>query len=217
RALDIFVASAMLIVAAPIMLACAIAIRLDSDGPAIFAQERVGSRVRGRNRWETKAFTVYKFRTMYYHTSSERHEAFIKALMAKDEKAMADLNGGKLDDKNKYKMTRDPRITRVGAFLRKTSLDELPQLFNIMKGDMSLVGPRPALAYEVNMYKPEFMQRLAAKPGLTGWWQVVGRSQVEFDQMIDMDLYYIKNQSLWLDIKIIVQTPFAILKGKGAA
>ena len=217
---DIIFASIMLFLALPVMVLCAIAVKLDSEGPIIFAQERVGAKVRGKNNrraWEVTPITVFKFRTMYYNTSPELHRKFVEALMNKDEDTMAKLNGGNLDAKNKYKMTRDPRITRVGAFLRKTSLDELPQLFNILRGDMSLVGPRPALAYEVNMYKPEYIERLSAKPGLTGWWQVVGRSQVEFDQMIDMDLYYIEHQSFWLDLKIIFQTPFAILKSKGAA
>jgi lipopolysaccharide/colanic/teichoic acid biosynthesis glycosyltransferase len=130
---------------------------------------------------------------------------------------MAKLNGGVLDAKNKFKMTRDPRITRVGAFLRKTSLDELPQLFNVLNGTMSLVGPRPALPYEVNMYKPEYMGRLAAKPGITGWWQVFGRSQVGFDEIMAMDLHYVRSRSLLLDLKLIVLTPIAILQGKGAA
>jgi lipopolysaccharide/colanic/teichoic acid biosynthesis glycosyltransferase len=154
---------------------------------------------------------------MHTNNSSEKHQAFVEAFMNKDVEAMARLNGGKLDEKNMFKMTRDPRITRVGAFIRKTSLDELPQLFNILRGDMSLVGPRPALAYEVNKYKPEYLDRLSATPGLTGWWQVVGRSTVEFDQMIEMDMYYIENQSIWLDWQIILQTPIAILKSKGAA
>jgi lipopolysaccharide/colanic/teichoic acid biosynthesis glycosyltransferase len=220
RLCDIILASIMLFMALPIMICCAIAIKLDSQGPIIFAQERVGTKVGVRNNkriWEVRAFTVYKFRTMHTNTSPALHQAFVQALMNKDEATMAKLNGGNLDVKNKFKMTRDPRITRVGAFLRKTSLDELPQLFNILLGDMSLVGPRPALAYEVDMYKPEFMDRLSATPGLTGWWQVAGRSQVEFDQMIEMDLFYIKHQSLWLDLKIIFQTPFAVLKSKGAA
>jgi lipopolysaccharide/colanic/teichoic acid biosynthesis glycosyltransferase len=217
RVMDVVLASILLILVLPVMVVCAIAIRLDSEGPVIFSQERVGARVRSRGRWETRGFMVYKFRTMYYNTSSERHQAFIKALMEKDEDTMAKLNGGALDEKNKYKMTRDPRITRVGAFLRKTSLDELPQLFNVLNGSMSLVGPRPALPYEVSMYKPEYLGRLAAKPGITGWWQVFGRSQVEFDQMIDMDLTYIRQRSLLLDLRLIILTPIAILQGKGAA
>ncbi len=219
RALDIVIASAMLFLALPILVICAIAIKLDSEGPVIFSQERVGadkpSGVNGR--WSTKNFTVFKFRTMYINNSPEAHRQFVEAMMKKDEAAMAKLNGGSLDSKNKYKMTRDPRITRVGAFLRKSSLDELPQIFNVLNGTMSLVGPRPALPYEVAMYKPEYLGRLDAKPGITGWWQVYGRSQVEFDQMIDMDLQYIKQKSIWLDLRIILLTPIAVLKSKGAA
>jgi lipopolysaccharide/colanic/teichoic acid biosynthesis glycosyltransferase len=217
RVMDIVIASAMLLLALPVMIVCAIAVKLDSGGPIIFSQERVGLAQGRKGKWETRGFMVYKFRTMHTNNSSESHQAFIKAMMEKDEETMAKLNGGVLDAKNKFKMTRDPRITRVGAFLRKTSLDELPQLFNVLNGTMSLVGPRPALPYEVNMYKPEYMGRLAAKPGITGWWQVFGRSQVGFDEIMAMDLHYVRSRSLLLDLKLIVLTPIAILQGKGAA
>ena len=220
RAMDVMIAGSMLLFLAPLMLILALLVKLDSPGGAIFAQERIGARIRvknGQKMWEIKPFTVYKFRTMHKNNSSAQHEAFVKALINKDEQTIAAIQGGSADSKLKYKMARDPRITRVGAFLRKTSLDELPQLWNVLKGDMSLVGPRPALAYEVEAYKPQHLRRLEAVPGLTGLWQVTARSTVDFDGMVDLDVDYIDNPSLWTDFKIIVKTPFAVIKGKGAA
>jgi lipopolysaccharide/colanic/teichoic acid biosynthesis glycosyltransferase len=220
RAMDIVIAGSLLLFLAPLMLIIALLVKLDSPGGAIFAQERVGARVRvknGQKSWEIKPFTVYKFRTMHVNNSSAAHEAFVKALINKDEKTIAALQGGSANGSLKYKMARDPRITRVGAILRKTSLDELPQLWNVLKGDMSLVGPRPALAYEVDAYQPHHLRRLEAVPGLTGLWQVTARSSVDFDGMVDLDVAYINNPSLWTDLKIIIKTPFAVIKGKGAA
>ncbi|MCC7451121.1 MAG: sugar transferase [Anaerolineae bacterium] len=220
RWLDMAVSAALLVCFAPLMLAIAILIKLDSPGPVIFAQERVGSRVRGKGgkrSWEVCGFTVYKFRTMYHNVDSERHKAFVQALIRKDEPTLAVLQGGKLEGPGKFKMVNDPRVTRVGKWLRKTSLDELPQLWNVLKGDMSLVGPRPPIAYEVDMYTPAHLRRLSAKPGLTGVWQVTSRSCVDFDTMVQQDLWYIDHQSLKLDLEILVKTPAAVLKGKGAA
>jgi lipopolysaccharide/colanic/teichoic acid biosynthesis glycosyltransferase len=220
RLIDIAVASILLILLSPLMLVIAILIKLDSQGPAIFMQERVGSRVRGKggNRsWQIYPFTVYKFRTMYFKADSEQHRAFIQAMIQKNEEALDSLHGGNRNAANKYKMVNDPRITRVGKFLRKTSLDELPQLWNVLKGDMSLVGPRPAIAYEVDMYSPEHLQRLAAKPGITGWWQITARSSVDFDKMVELDVWYIEHQSVLLDLHIITKTPLAVFRGKGAA
>ncbi|MCA9896507.1 MAG: sugar transferase, partial [Anaerolineae bacterium] len=185
-------------------------IKLDSDGPIIFRQERVGARVRGKGgkkSWEATGFTIFKFRTMKHNASSESHKQFMAALITGDEAKLAELNGGQLDEKNKYKMVNDSRITRVGKFLRKTSLDELPQLFNVLNGEMSLVGPRPAIPYEIDMMPVAFLERLSAKPGFTGWWQVEGRSQVEFDKMVAMDVWYIHNANLWLDLEILFKTP----------
>jgi len=220
RWLDMMVSAALLVCFAPLMLAIAILIKLDSPGPVIFAQERVGSRVRGKGgkrSWEVCGFTVYKFRTMYHNVDSARHKAFVQALIRKDENTLATLQGGKLEGPGKFKMVNDPRVTRIGKWLRKTSLDELPQLWNVLKGDMSLVGPRPPIAYEVDMYTPAHLRRLSAKPGLTGVWQVTSRSCVDFDTMVEQDLWYIDHQSLKLDLEILVKTPAAVLKGKGAA
>lgn len=220
RALDILIAVIMLIVLAPLMLAIALLIKLDSPGPVIFSQERVGAKVRGKGNkrsWEVCSFTIYKFRTMYHNANSETHRAFVQALIRKDEDTLAAMQGGKLQGKNRYKLQRDPRITRIGSFLRKTSLDELPQLWNVLVGNMTLVGPRPPIAYEVEVYTPSHLRRLAATPGLTGPWQVTSRSSVSFDEMVEMDAWYIDNQSLWLDLEILLRTPLAVLARKGAA
>ncbi|MCC6616420.1 MAG: sugar transferase [Anaerolineae bacterium] len=220
RWMDILGALTLIVLTLPVMLTIAIAIKLDSNGPIIFRQERVGANVRGKGgkkSWEATGFTIYKFRTMKHNVSSESHRQFMAALISGDEAKLAQLNGGKLDDKNKYKMVNDSRITRVGKFLRKTSLDELPQLFNVLNGDMSLVGPRPAIPYEIDMMPVAFLERLAAKPGFTGWWQVEGRSQVEFDKMVAMDVWYIHNANIWLDLEILLKTPLAVMQSKGAA
>jgi lipopolysaccharide/colanic/teichoic acid biosynthesis glycosyltransferase len=220
RWMDILGALTLIVLTLPVMLLIVIAIKLDSDGPIIFRQERVGARVRGKGgkkSWESTGFTIYKFRTMKHNVSSENHQKFMAAFIKGDEAALAELNGGTLDEKNKFKMVKDDRITRVGKFLRKTSLDELPQLFNVLEGAMSLVGPRPAIAYEIDMMPVAFLERLAAKPGFTGWWQVEGRSQVEFDKMVAMDVWYIHNANIWLDLEILLKTPFAVMQSKGAA
>ncbi len=219
RWLDIVGAATLLTLFSPLMLVIAILIKLDSPGPALFAQDRVGSTVRGKGgkrSWQTCPFTLYKFRTMYQNSDSNRHQAFVRALIHKDYETLSALQGKPGESSSKFKMVNDPRVTRVGRFLRKTSLDELPQLWNVLKGDMSLVGPRPAIPYEVDMYSPEHVQRLAAKPGLTGVWQITSRSSVDFDRMVELDVWYIENQSFWLDLKILVRTPYIVLVGRGA-
>jgi lipopolysaccharide/colanic/teichoic acid biosynthesis glycosyltransferase len=219
RWLDIICAATLLLLFSPLMLTIAVLIRLDSSGPALFAQERVGSTVRGKGgkrSWQTRPFTLYKFRTMYQNSDSGRHQAFVRALINKDYEMLSSLQGTEGNSSSKFKMVNDPRVTRVGRFLRKTSLDELPQLWNVLKGDMSLVGPRPAIPYEVDMYSPEHVKRLAAKPGLTGVWQITSRSSVDFDRMVELDVWYIENQSLWLDLTILARTPFIVLAGRGA-
>lgn len=214
------VASAILLLAfAPLMAVIAILVKLDSSGPVFFKQERVGSQPRLRNGrvvWERVTFECYKFRSMHQNSDSARHKAFFEAFVKNDEQAMRELAGDDDDASLKFKMKKDPRITRVGAFLRKTSLDELPQLWNILRGDMSLVGPRPAIPYEVEMYAPEFLERLNAKQGLTGLWQVKGRSAMSFEDTMELDVWYARNKNFWLDIKILLETPLAVLAGKGA-
>jgi lipopolysaccharide/colanic/teichoic acid biosynthesis glycosyltransferase len=206
----------MLIVFSPLMLVIAVLIVLDSPGPAIFKQERVGSRRRVSGRlesWKITTFTFYKFRTMHHHADPGIHRAFVRAFASNDRSGMAALNGEKTKTR---KLTNDLRITRVGRFLRKSSLDELPQLWNVLKGDMSMVGPRPVPAYEFAEYRPWHRERLNALPGLTGLWQVSGRSRVSFDKAIQMDIEYVHRQTLWLDIKILLLTIPAVLSGQGA-
>ena len=217
RLLDILVSTAALILLVPLMLAIALLVKLDSPGPVIFAQERVGLRKRisnGRGKWEVDTFTLYKFRTMYHAVDANLHQAFIQAFIHDDREGMAALHG---NESLTFKLTADPRVTGLGRFLRRSSLDELPQFWNVLKGDMTLVGPRPPLAYEVDMYEPWHRQRLEVKPWLTGLWQVSARSSVGFDEMVRLDIWYINHQSLWLDVKILLKTPLAVLSGKGAA
>ncbi|MFO7166408.1 MAG: sugar transferase [Chloroflexota bacterium] len=211
RLMDLVIATGLVIVLAPIMLIIALAIRYDSPGPALFIQQRVGSRRRtynGQIVWEIRPFNMYKFRTMRQDADQSLHEQHIKAFVE-----------GRLDEyhaKNgSFKLANDQRITRVGAFLRKTSLDELPQLFNVLRGEMSLVGPRPVPIYEAAAYETRHRERLAALPGMTGLWQVTGRSQVSFEDMVRLDIEYVRNQSLWLDIKILAQTAGIVISGFG--
>ncbi len=192
RAFDLIVGGLMLILISPVLLLIAIAIRLDSPGPILFKQRRVGE--------NGKIFWMYKFRSMVQ--DAERHEA--KAVRVQQ------------DGQILYKFPDDPRVTRVGRFIRRTSLDELPQLFNVLKGEMSLVGPRPELPWLVEQYEPWQWQRFSVPQGITGWWQVNGRSDKPMHLYTDEDLFYIQNYSLLLDIQILWRTIGAVLKGKGA-
>ncbi len=192
RLIDIGIASAALLVAAPLLAACALAVQLDDPaGPVIFRQSRVG--LHGRT------FTVYKFRSMA--TDAEHRRAALQ-----DHNEMS----GPV-----FKIRNDPRITRVGRFLRRYSLDELPQLWNVLRGDMSLVGPRPSLPDEVRQYEPEFRRRLACRPGLTCLWQVSGRNTVDFRTWMELDLQYVDNWSLGLDLQILMRTIPAVFNGSG--
>ncbi|MBK8020913.1 MAG: sugar transferase [Chloroflexi bacterium] len=218
RALDIVGSGLVLVLLAPVFVLISLLIRADSPGNAIFAQERVGTRIRirnGRKVWELYPFIVYKFRTMQQNTTSDLHREFVLAFINNDDEKMKALQNGKHN--GMYKIVDDPRVTRIGKFLRKTSLDELPQFWNVFIGDMSLVGPRPALPYEVDAYTGDALRRLEAQPGLTGLWQISARSAVDFDRMVDLDVSYIEQQSLWMDLKILLKTPVAVLRGKGAA
>jgi exopolysaccharide biosynthesis polyprenyl glycosylphosphotransferase len=193
RGLDIALALIALPFALLILLVVAAAIRLDTPGPIFFAQQRVG--VNGR------LFTVYKFRSMVQNADALR----------------AHLIRTTGEDPRHPKLARDPRITRVGRWIRRFSLDELPQLFNILRGEMSWVGPRPAVPEEVDLYEPWHRQRLRVLPGLTGLWQVSGRSEVPFEEMCLMDIYYIDNWSLGLDLQIILRTVPHVLLAHGAS
>lgn len=192
RALDVTIAGTALVLLAPLLGVIALAIRLDSPGPVLFRQRRVG---RGE-----MTFDLLKFRSM--HQDAER---IVHELMAINEAT------GPL-----FKSRRDPRVTRVGRVLRRWSLDELPQLWNVLRGEMSLVGPRPPLPREVAQYEPYHRRRLSVAPGLTGLWQVSGRSELSFDEMVEMDIYYIENWSLGLDLRILLRTIPAVFRGRGA-
>jgi lipopolysaccharide/colanic/teichoic acid biosynthesis glycosyltransferase len=212
RCLDVAVALIGLLVLWPVLLVVAVKIMLDSPGPPIFTQERVGARWCGRGLrgyWKTTLFHCYKFRTMFHHCDQSRHQTFVEAF-AKGEIEASDEVG------LPYKLKDDPRVTRFGRWLRKVSLDELPQLFNIVKGEMSLVGPRPVPIYEARHYQPWHRERLQALPGLTGLWQVKGRSRVTFDEMARLDIEYVRNQSILLDLRLLLATIPAALLGKGA-
>ncbi|MBW3607643.1 MAG: sugar transferase [Actinobacteria bacterium] len=199
RTLDVVVAAIALIVLAPMLLVIALAIRLDSSGPALFRQERWG---RG-----TRRFVVNKFRTMHVDTPNDEHVAYVQRLIAGDAERKQKL----------FKLVADERVTRVGRILRKSSLDELPQLINVLLGAMSLVGPRPCLEYEAEKYPPHAFGRFAVKPGITGLWQVSGRSQLSFDEMIALDLEYAQRRSFWLNVRILLRTLPVVLLGRGAA
>lgn len=219
RALDIFASATLLIFLAPLMVTIAILIRMDSPGGAVFAQERVGTRVgykNGKKTWELQPFTVYKFRSMRQNSKNDVHREFVQAFIKNDSAKMNAMQNGKGGDAV-FKIVDDPRVTNIGKFIRKTSLDELPQLWNVLRGDMSLVGPRPPLAYEVDVYTPRHLRRLEAQPGMTGVWQISARSTVDFDKMVELDVWYSENQSIWSDLKILFMTPIAVVRGKGAA
>jgi lipopolysaccharide/colanic/teichoic acid biosynthesis glycosyltransferase len=205
RIIDILGSSAMLLLCAPILLIIAIAIKATSRGPVFFRQQRVGR--------YGKTFTFLKFRSMYVNNDSSVHREFVRKLIAReiDQKSEEGAPAGV------FKLTDDKRITRVGRLLRRTSLDELPQFLNVLRGDMSLVGPRPPIPYELAAYQTWHRRRLlGVKPGITGLWQVLSRSSVQFDEMVRLDLRYASTWTPWLDIKILLQTPMAVIKGSGA-
>jgi lipopolysaccharide/colanic/teichoic acid biosynthesis glycosyltransferase len=204
RFIDIAGSLSLLILLAPLLLLIACVVRLTSRGPILFRQKRLGQFGEG--------FSFLKFRSMYAKTDHAIHEEYVKRFISKK----IDFDGSS-EGRNVFKLQNDPRVTRVGKFLRRTSLDELPQLFNVLTGRMSLVGPRPPLPYEFESYEVWHRRRLlAVKPGITGFWQVEGRSRVKFDDMVRMDLQYARTWSVWLDIKILLRTPRAVFTGNGA-
>jgi lipopolysaccharide/colanic/teichoic acid biosynthesis glycosyltransferase len=216
RILDITLAALALICLSPVMALIAILIKLDSSGPIFFVQERVGAKLRKYNHiayWQQVNFCCYKFRTMVCNADPAIHQAYVKALIHNDKELMADLQGS---DTQIRKLTHDPRITRLGKILRMSSLDEIPQFWNVIKGDMSLVGPRPEVPYTVELYKPWHRRRLETKPGMTGLWQVTARCSADFEESIRLDIQYIEQQSLRLDLKILLKTPLAVISCKGA-
>ncbi len=195
RVVDCVVAFAMLLVLAPVIAAIAIAVRFDSQGPILFRQRRLG--------YDMRPFTVLKFRTMRVDTDQEEHRRYIESTLGHD--ASPNANG-------LYKLDRSSSVTRVGRFLRKTSLDELPQLFNVMAGEMSLVGPRPCLDYETEGFAEHHFERFLVPPGLTGLWQVTARAKSTFGEALDMDVEYVRGWSLSLDLRLLLKTPFSLLR-----
>ena len=194
RALDLVATMALVLLLAPLLLLIALIIKLDSPGPVLFRQQRVG---RGR-----RNFLVAKFRTMQHGADHDVHRDYMLALIESGTPAP--------------KLAGDARVTRFGAFLRRTSLDELPQLWNVLRGEMSLVGPRPPIPYEVDHYPPHWFERFLVKPGVTGLWQVSGRSEVSLEEMIELDVDYARRRSVLLNVWILLRTIPAVLSQRGA-
>ncbi|MGH9512779.1 MAG: sugar transferase [Terriglobales bacterium] len=205
RVMDLVGSVLAIVIFSPLFAAIALAIKLTSKGPILFQQKRIGR--------HGVPFMFMKFRSMYVNNDARVHQEYVTQLIAGQvEPKAANENGNAV-----YKLTEDRRITRVGRFIRRTSLDELPQFFHVLNGEMSLVGPRPPIAYEVEAYDIWHRRRvLEAKPGITGLWQVSGRSRVKFDDMVRLDLQYANTWSPWMDLKILLRTPAAVLFGEGA-
>lgn len=203
RPVDVVTAAALLLLSSPLWVLAALLIRLDSRGPVFYVQPAVG---RGG-----REFRFYKFRSMRADGDDRRHRRYLQAFVRGGPAA----EGSAAED-GLYKMAEDSRITRAGRLLRRTSLDELPQLVNVLKGDMSIVGPRPPLPYEYELYDGRAKQRLAVRPGITGLYQITQRSRVPFEKMVEIDLDYIRRRSLWLDMSIMLWTPAAMALARGA-
>ena len=202
RTLDIAGSAACLMAFGPVFLCVAAAVKLTSKGPVFFRQQRVGE--------SGRPFTMFKFRTMQVNADHRIHQEYVEKFIQSNQPATSGKEAV-------FKLVNDPRVTAVGDFLRRSSLDELPQFWNVLRGDMSLVGPRPPLPYEVARYKRWHRRRvLEAKPGITGLWQVTGRSRTTFDEMVRLDLRYARTHSVWRDLNILLATPKAVLLGKGA-
>jgi lipopolysaccharide/colanic/teichoic acid biosynthesis glycosyltransferase len=201
RVLDVTVAGIVLVVLTPVIAVTAIAVRLSSPGPVLFRQRRLGRGMR--------PFTVLKFRTMRADADSKLHREYVRSLINTDPEPneQGDL----------YKLVVDPRVTKVGRFLRSWSIDEVPQLINVLRGEMSLVGPRPVIEYEVEQYPDWYLQRFAVKPGMTGLWQVSGRNERTYEEMIRFDVEYAESRSLWLDLRILARTALVVMRRQGVA
>lgn len=208
RVMDIVLSFIFLILLSPVLFLIALLVKVDSPGPVVFAQERTGYDWRSRKR---RNFILYKFRSMCQNCDQSVHQEHVKERIRGQKRAK-----GSSDDRRLAKLTNDGRATRVGRILRRTSLDELPQLWNVLKGEMSLVGPRPVPLYEVDAYETWHKQRLEATAGITGLWQVKARGRATVDEMARLDIEYINHQSLLLDLKILLLTIPAVISGRGA-
>lgn len=212
RAFDITLIFLSMFWLSPLLLFAMLLIKLDSPGPIFFVQRRVGARriiKDGRVEWVVQNFSMFKFRSMVPNADQSLHQEMVKSYVAG--KVQPDQVNGAA-----FKIVDDPRITRIGRILRKTSIDELPQLLNVLRGEMSLVGPRPVPEYETELYKPADFERLTILPGLTGLWQVSGRGDLSFAEMIKLDVEYIRNWTLLLDVKLLFSTIPCVLFGRGA-
>lgn len=198
RMVDLVLSLALIIVAAPLLLLLMFLVRSTSDGPALFRQERMGR--------DKQLFTMLKLRTMQIDNDDRIHRDYVASLLSADRAAGAAGNG-------LFKLDADPRVTRLGAWLRRTSLDELPQLINVLAGDMSLVGPRPVLAWEAQLFGEPYQQRFAVKPGITGLWQVSGRSRLSVQKALELDVEYVTRRSFFFDIAILARTLPAVFRG----
>jgi len=203
RCVDVVGAAACIVLLSPLLLFISAAVKITSPGPVLFKQKRMGK--------DGKPFVCYKFRSMTADSDPTIHMKYWEGLRQKGQEAGLDKSGNRV-----YKLVDDPRVTRLGRVLRRWSLDELPQLFNVLAGHMSLVGPRPCLPYEWKTYEEWHKRRLSVQAGITGLWQVTGRSNVNFDEMVLLDLYYAANWSLWMDFKILLRTIPAVFNGEGA-
>jgi lipopolysaccharide/colanic/teichoic acid biosynthesis glycosyltransferase len=203
RVADLLAAIVLLVLLSPLLAAISIAIRLDSPGSPIFRQRRCGR--------SAKEFTVLKFRTMRRDTAADPHRSYVLGVISGK-----GPNGRPGEGNGLKKLENDDRITAVGAFLRRFSLDELPQLWNVLRGEMTLVGPRPPIPYEVEWYPPRWLERFSVKPGLTGLWQVSGRNELDYTEMVELDLEYVQRRSLWLNATILARTVKVVLTGRGA-
>ena len=201
RTLDIGVAAVVLLLMAPVIAVVALTVRLSSPGPVFFRQRRLGRSMR--------PFTVLKVRTMRADADSALHRDYVRSLIGTD----APEN----PPDNLYKLVVDPRVTKVGRVLRSWSLDEIPQLWNVLRGQMSLVGPRPVIEYEVEQYPDWYLRRFAVKPGLTGLWQVSGRNERTYEEMVRFDIEYAERRSLWLDLRILARTAIVVMRRQGVA
>jgi len=199
RTLDIAVSLALIIILAPLLMLLISLVWSTSSGPALFRQERLGR--------DRRPFTMLKLRTMYAGKNDRIHREYVTRLLSAGPEAAASPDGGL------YKLDADPRVTRVGAWLRRTSLDELPQLVNVLRGEMSLVGPRPVLAWEAEMFGERYQRRFAVKPGLTGLWQVSGRSRLSMGTALELDVEYVARRSFAYDLVILFRTVPAVLRG----
>jgi lipopolysaccharide/colanic/teichoic acid biosynthesis glycosyltransferase len=207
RTLDLLVAGTVLLLLSVPLIVIAIAIRIDSGGPALFRQQRVGR--------DRRVFTMLKFRTMYRDADVAPHREYVRSLIDGEDNRRS--GGHNRDGGELYKLSVDDRITRVGAVLRRWSLDELPQLINVLFGQMALVGPRPVIPYEVEVYPDAYLRRFKVKPGLTGLWQVSGRNERTYDEMVRFDIEYAESASLMLDLRILAKTMPVVLRRQGAA